>query len=126
MSKKVTQIYCRLIFESPRVRFWDPFCSMYSSMLCWLQIKCILLADDAAFYSTYTELTSAVVYVQQFLPRLANWLINNKLTADETKTNLMIFSPCAKPHVMPVFHFNDRVLELDNVIRWLCRCAQMI
>ena len=84
-----------------------------------LGTKCVLFADDAVFYSHCKTLDESVYDMQQFINRLNNWLSHNRLTASESKTKLMLFTPCRKPSDMPVIIFQRSPLEWVKEIRYL-------
>ena len=57
--------------------------------------------------------------MQQFIKRFNNWLCHNRLTASETKTKLMLFTPCQKPSDIPVIMFQGSSLEWVKEIIYL-------
>ena len=76
-----------------------------------LGTKCVIFADDALFYSHCKTLNESVCDMQQFIKRLNNWLCNNRLTAREFKTKLMLFTSYQKPPDMPAIIFKGSFLE---------------
>ena len=93
--------------------------NVYINDITELGTKCILFADDAVFYNINENMQSSIVIMQHFLYVLSSWLTKNRLTASETKTKLMMFTPCIKPVILPTVLFNGHPLEWGNDIKYL-------
>ena len=93
--------------------------NIYINDITELGTKCILFADDAVFYNINENMQSSIVIMQHFLYVLSSWLTKNRLTASETKTKLMMFTPCIKPVILPTVVFNGHPLEWVNDIKYL-------
>ena len=84
-----------------------------------LGVNSILFADDAVFFVESNTLHDAVIQMQSFIGRLSVWLNDNRLTAHEDKTKLMLFTPCQKPPLLPSIIFNRTILEWVDEIKYL-------
>ena len=91
--------------------FINDICSIGSA-------KKILFADDAVFYITASSLESCIYELNQLLNKLSEWLLNNKLVANASKTKLMIFTPKLINN-LPDIYFNNEVLEWVTSIKYL-------
>ena len=79
----------------------------------------VLFADDGVFYCKGDNLDETTQNMQTFLYKLGDWLRMNKLTANESKTKLMLFTPRVKPSLLPPILFNGHPLQWVNEIRYL-------
>jgi hypothetical protein len=81
-------------------------------------VRCILFADDAAFYVHGDTLDAATLAMERFISRLSSWLVSNRLVAHESKTKLMLFTP--RPVAdLPNIRFFGTVLEWVDDIKYL-------
>ena len=80
--------------------------------------KKILFADDAVFYITDSSFQSCIYKLNQLINQLSEWLLNNKLIANVSKTKLMVFTP---KHIkdLPDIYFNNEILEWVTNIKYL-------
>ena len=84
-----------------------------------LDVNCVLFADDAVFYIESASAAESINRMQQFIAKISQWLTENRLTANEDKTKVMIFSPCEIPSPLPSLIFNTTPLEWADEFKYL-------
>ena len=84
-----------------------------------LGVNCVLFADDAVFFTKSRLACESITLMQNFITTLSSWLTDNRLTANENKTKVMLFSPCNLPSPMPTLSFNGTPLEWVDEFRYL-------
>ena len=78
----------------------------------------VLFADDAVFYVTASTLPLCVERVRMLIEKLSEWLENNKLIPNTSKTKLMMLTP--RPFgELPDIYFNGTRLEWVSDIKYL-------
>ena len=80
--------------------------------------KKVLYADDTVLYVSDATLRGCVDRVNAVLNLLSEWLMNNKLHANESKTKLMLFTN-RNTEMPPSVYFNGRKLEWVNSMKYL-------
>ena len=50
-----------------------------------------------------------------YLNALSSWLTKNRLTASETKTKLIMLTPCIKPVILPTVVFNGHPKWVNDI-----------
>ena len=78
----------------------------------------IFFADDTVCYVTARTLAECIESMRNVIESITEWLNNNKLIANASKTKLMLFSP-VKCDVIPDLLFNNEILEWVTIIKYL-------
>ena len=80
--------------------------------------KKILFADDAVFYITESSFNMCMFKINQLIGELSEWLKNNKLVPNVSKTKLMMITP--RPFgELPDIYFNGSKLEWVSSTKYL-------
>ena len=80
--------------------------------------KKILFADDTVLYVEGNTFCECIEDIKSILKHLSEWLFENKLLANESKTKLMLISRHRVPD-LPVIFFNNVALEWVSNIKYL-------
>ena len=80
--------------------------------------KKVLYADDTVMYVSDDTLHGCIHKVDIVLGLLSEWLLNNKLHANESKTKLMLFTN-RNIGRLPAVYFNGDKLEWVNYMKYL-------
>lgn len=80
--------------------------------------NCTFYADDAVFYSSGSSLEEINLKVNDFMKKLSDWLIINKLTPNVSKTKLMLFSN-VKVDNLPQIYFDTVLLDWVDDFKYL-------
>ena len=78
----------------------------------------VLFADDAIFYVTEKALDLCVEKMKLVIAELSEWLDNNKLVPNVSKTKVMMFTPRTVGD-LPDMYFNGTKLEWASSMRYL-------
>ena len=78
----------------------------------------VLFADDAVFYVTAPTLALCIEKLNKLIRELSEWLKNNKLIPNTTKTKLMMFTP-RHTRILPDVFFNGAKVEWVNEFKYL-------
>ena len=78
----------------------------------------VLFADDAVFYVTASTLALCIEKLEILIKDLSEWLKNNKLIPNVTKTKLMMFTP-RHTRILPDVLFNGTKVEWVNEFKYL-------
>ena len=78
-----------------------------------------LFADDAVFCVKDKDFKNCTNKLKQLICDLSDWLINNKLVANTSKTKIMLFKPANYNVNHPNIYFNDCLLEWVNDFKYL-------
>ena len=84
--------------------------------------KTLLYADDSVIYSSGHDFLTTQAVVQRGLNSFTDWSSRNKLTINEKKTKVIIFSSTPKFNVLKqqmTLKMNDKPLELVETMRYL-------
>ena len=78
----------------------------------------VLFADDAVFYVTAKTLPLCIEKLKKLINELSDWLKNNKLVPNVTKTKLMMFTP-RPTEMLPDIFFDGKRLEWVTDFKYL-------
>ena len=78
----------------------------------------VLFADDAVFYVTAKTLPLCIEKLKKLINELSDWLKNNKLIPNVTKTKLMMFTP-RPTEMLPDIFFDGKRLEWVTDFKYL-------
>ena len=80
--------------------------------------KCILFADDAVFYVCNDSFIECVNMICELIINLENWVKNNRLTVNVSKTKLMLFSS-KNIQNLPTLYYNNETIQWVKSITYL-------
>ena len=74
-----------------------------------------MFADDGVFWLIDCSLDRLIYRVNQFMKDLLNWLIENKLLPNSSKTFLMLFTNRTVHNLPNIYLGNDLLQWVDNI-----------